>query len=214
MFDVGFSELLFIGLVALIVLGPERLPKVARTVGHLLGRMQRYAASVKADIEREIQLEELKRLEAQIQAQARELEREMQQQAASIAHEIDGARRAVETEPTAVGAEPAAVGAEPAAVGAEPAAAGAEPAAAGAEPAAAGAEPAAAGAEPAAAGTAPPERVGEAAPVTSSSPSDPAVLLPSEAAKEPIATPGALTGAGETIAAQPARVFLNNGLRS
>jgi len=179
MFDVGFSELLFIGLVALIVLGPERLPKVARTVGHLLGRMQRYAASVKADIEREIQLEELKRLEAQIQAQARELEREMQQQAASIAHEIDGARRAVETEPTAVGAEPAA-----------------------------------AGAEPAAAGTAPPERVGEAAPVTSSSPSDPAVLLPSEAAKEPIATPGALTGAGETIAAQPARVFLNNGLRS
>ena len=186
MFDVGFSELLFIGLVALIVLGPERLPKVARTVGHLLGRMQRYAASVKADIEREIQLEELKRLEAQIQAQARELEREMQQQAASIAHEIDGARRAVETEPTAVGAEPAAVGAEPAA----------------------------AGAEPAAAGTAPPERVGEAAPVTSSSPSDPAVLLPSEAAKEPIATPGALTGAGETIAAQPARVFLNNGLRS
>ena len=179
MFDVGFSELLFIGLVALIVLGPERLPKVARTVGHLLGRMQRYAASVKADIEREIQLEELKRLEAQIQAQARELEREMQQQAASIAHEIDGARRAVETEPTAAGAEPAA-----------------------------------AGAEPAAAGTAPPERVGEAAPVTSSSPSDPAVLLPSEAAKEPIATPGALTGAGETIAAQPARVFLNNGLRS
>jgi len=179
MFDVGFSELLFIGLVALIVLGPERLPKVARTVGHLLGRMQRYAASVKADIEREIQLEELKRLEAQIQAQARELEREMQQQAATIAHEIDGARRAVETEPTAVGAEPAA-----------------------------------AGAEPAAAGTAPLERVGEAAPVTSSSPSDPAVLLPSEAAKEPIATPGALTGAGETIAAQPARVFLNNGLRS
>jgi len=172
MFDVGFSELLVIGLVALIVLGPERLPKVARTVGHLLGRMQRYAASVKADIEREIQLEELKRLEAQIQAQARELEREMQQQAASIAHEIDGARRAVET------------------------------------------EPAAAGAEPAAAGTAPPERVSEAAPVTSSSPSDPAVLLPSEAAKEPLATPGALTGAGETISAQPARVFLNNGLRS
>jgi len=172
MFDVGFSELLVIGLVALIVLGPERLPKVARTVGHLLGRMQRYAASVKADIEREIQLEELKRLETQIQAQARELEREMQQQAASIAHEIDGARRAVETELTAAGAEPAAAGATP------------------------------------------PEQVSEAAPVTSSSPSDPAVPLPSEAAKEPLATPGALTGAGETIAAQPARVFLNNGLRS
>lgn len=98
MFDIGFSELLVIGLVALIVLGPERLPKLARTVGHLIGRMQRYAALVKADIEREIQLEELKKLEAQLQAQALSLEREMQQQVAAVQHELDSAKRLAEAD--------------------------------------------------------------------------------------------------------------------
>ncbi len=62
MFDIGFSELLVIGVVALIVIGPERLPKVARTVGLLFGRMQRYVSAVKADISREIQLDELRRV--------------------------------------------------------------------------------------------------------------------------------------------------------
>jgi len=57
MFDIGFSELLVIGVVALIVIGPERLPRVARTVGHLMGRMQRYVADVKADIDREVELD-------------------------------------------------------------------------------------------------------------------------------------------------------------
>ena len=61
MFDIGFSELLLIGVVALIVIGPERLPKVARTAGLLVGRIQRYIANVKADISQEIQLEELHR---------------------------------------------------------------------------------------------------------------------------------------------------------
>jgi len=61
MFDIGFSELIVIGVVALIVIGPERLPKVARMAGHLLGRFQRYAASVKADISREMQLDELRK---------------------------------------------------------------------------------------------------------------------------------------------------------
>lgn len=60
MFDVGFSELLVIAVVALVVIGPERLPKVARTVGLLIGRMQRYVAEVKSDISQEIQLEELR----------------------------------------------------------------------------------------------------------------------------------------------------------
>ena len=62
MFDIGFSELMVIGVVALIVIGPERLPKVARTLGHLLGRAQRYVNDVKSDINREIQLDELKKL--------------------------------------------------------------------------------------------------------------------------------------------------------
>ena len=62
MFDIGFSELVVIGVVALIVIGPERLPKVARTAGHLLGRFQRYAASVKSDISREMQMDELRKV--------------------------------------------------------------------------------------------------------------------------------------------------------
>src|SRR5215510_11285056 len=59
MFDIGFSELLVIAVVALIVIGPERLPKVARTLGHLFGRMQRYVNDVKADIAREMELEKV-----------------------------------------------------------------------------------------------------------------------------------------------------------
>ena len=61
MFDIGLSELIVIGVVALIVIGPERLPKVARTAGHLYGRMQRYVSSVKSDISQEIQLDEIRR---------------------------------------------------------------------------------------------------------------------------------------------------------
>lgn len=62
MFDVGFWELVVVGVVALIVIGPERLPGFARTVGLWLGRMRRFVASVKADIEREVRAEELKRI--------------------------------------------------------------------------------------------------------------------------------------------------------
>jgi sec-independent protein translocase protein TatB len=62
-FDVSFSELMLIGVVALVVIGPERLPKVARTAGLLFGRMQRYVATVKADIEREVNMSELKDLQ-------------------------------------------------------------------------------------------------------------------------------------------------------
>lgn len=62
MFDIGFSELLVIGIVALVVLGPERLPRVARTLGHLFGRMQRYVAEVKSEINSEMELEEFKKI--------------------------------------------------------------------------------------------------------------------------------------------------------
>ncbi|MHB1215850.1 MAG: Sec-independent protein translocase protein TatB [Thiobacillus sp.] len=62
MFDFSFSELLIVGVVALIVIGPERLPKVARTAGHLYGRLQRYVSSVKSDISRDIQLDEIRRV--------------------------------------------------------------------------------------------------------------------------------------------------------
>ena len=62
MFDVGFFELLLIGVVALLVVGPERLPKLARTAGMWLGRGKRFVSSVKADIDREIKADELKQI--------------------------------------------------------------------------------------------------------------------------------------------------------
>ena len=74
MFDVGFSEIVVIAVVALIVIGPERLPKVARTLGHLFGRMQRYVNDVKADISREMELDELRKLQATVQEAARDIE--------------------------------------------------------------------------------------------------------------------------------------------
>lgn len=75
MFDIGFSEMALIAVVALIVLGPEKLPKVARTAGHLLGRLQRYVNDVKSDINREMQLEELKKLQTQVEDSARSMQR-------------------------------------------------------------------------------------------------------------------------------------------
>lgn len=66
MFDIAFSELVVIAIVALIVIGPEKLPKVARTLGALAGRLQRYVANVKSDIEREIQFEDLQKLQQEI----------------------------------------------------------------------------------------------------------------------------------------------------
>lgn len=73
MFDIGFSELLLIAIVALIVIGPQRLPKVARTLGHLFGRMQRYVNDVKADISREMELDELKKLQSSMEDTARSM---------------------------------------------------------------------------------------------------------------------------------------------
>ena len=64
MFDIGFSELMVIGVVALIVIGPERMPKVARTAGALMGRAQRYLDTLKAEIESEADLEDLKRIKS------------------------------------------------------------------------------------------------------------------------------------------------------
>ena len=78
MFDIGFSELLVIGVVALIVIGPEKLPRVARTVGHLAGRLQRYVSDVKADINREIELDELRKMRDSMQEAASKFETSMQ----------------------------------------------------------------------------------------------------------------------------------------
>ncbi|MCX7896970.1 MAG: Sec-independent protein translocase protein TatB [Rhodocyclaceae bacterium] len=89
MFDIGFSELMVIALVGLIVIGPEKLPRVARTVGHLLGRAQRYVADVKADIQREIQLEELKKMQAEIEAQAKSVEAQVNEQMRKVEADLN-----------------------------------------------------------------------------------------------------------------------------
>jgi sec-independent protein translocase protein TatB len=81
MFDVGLSELMIIAVVALVVIGPERLPKLARTAGLLLGRLQRYVSDVKSDINREIQLDELKKMQREMTDQVTNLQ-------ASVTHEM------------------------------------------------------------------------------------------------------------------------------
>ena len=80
MIDFGFDKLALIGAVALIVIGPEKLPKVARTVGHLVGKAQRYVSDVKAEVNRSIELEELKKMKSQFENAARDVEQSVQQE--------------------------------------------------------------------------------------------------------------------------------------
>src|SRR3954469_1306145 len=91
MFDIGFSELLVIGVVALIVIGPQKLPRVARTAGHLLGRLQRYVADVKADINREIELEELRKMRDSMQKAASEMQSSVDAELHKTADELNKA---------------------------------------------------------------------------------------------------------------------------
>jgi sec-independent protein translocase protein TatB len=102
MFDVGFSEIIVIAVVALVVIGPERLPKVARTLGHLFGRMQRYVNDVKADIAREMELEELRKLQNSVKESARSIEQ-------SVTREIDVAQAQLTSVDEALAKEAAAV---------------------------------------------------------------------------------------------------------
>jgi sec-independent protein translocase protein TatB len=104
MFDIAFSEVIVIAVVALIVIGPERLPKVARTLGHMFGRLQRYVNDVKADINREMELDELRKLKSEVQSAASEFESSIH----NAAQEVDSGVRSVETELNEAGATPAA----------------------------------------------------------------------------------------------------------
>ena len=94
MFDIGFSEIVVIGVVALIVIGPERLPKVARTLGHMFGRLQRYVNEVKADISREMELDELRKLRTEVQSAAHDIEHSVTQ----AAREMESGVRSVESQ--------------------------------------------------------------------------------------------------------------------
>ena len=106
MFDVGFSEILVIAVVALVVIGPERLPKVARTVGVLVGRLQRYVATVKADINREMELSELSKVKTEFESAARSFQTDVESKAAEVEREVRDAQGAIERE-LAAKADPA-----------------------------------------------------------------------------------------------------------
>jgi len=84
MIDFGFDKLALIGAVALIVIGPQKLPKVARTVGHLFGKAQRYVADVKAEVNRSIELDELKKMKTDFEDAARGMQSEVQAAAGSL----------------------------------------------------------------------------------------------------------------------------------
>ncbi len=90
MIDFGFDKIALIGAVALIVIGPEKLPKVARTVGHLLGKAQRYVADVKAEVNRSIELEELQKMKKQFETAATDVEQ-------SVRNEVNEASSAFES---------------------------------------------------------------------------------------------------------------------
>lgn len=110
MFDIGFSELLVIAVVALIVIGPERLPKVARTVGHLVGRLQRYVADVKEDINREIELDELRKMRDSFKEAAADAESAVRKELSQTEKDLN-ATLAAASEPPAAGSQAATPGA-------------------------------------------------------------------------------------------------------
>ena len=101
MFDVAFSELLIAAVVALIVIGPERLPKVARQAGEWLGKIQRYVNDVKSDVGRQMEIEELRRMQTEITEVAHDLKKSVEKGAAEVQQEVDSLNAAVEGEPAA-----------------------------------------------------------------------------------------------------------------
>lgn len=110
MFDIAFTELLIIGVVALLVIGPERLPKVARTAGILFGRFQRYVSNVKSDIQREMDASELSKLKTEVQDAARSFEQSVNEQAREVesnARELEQSLTAANDNPKVAATEPA-----------------------------------------------------------------------------------------------------------
>ncbi|MCL2830172.1 MAG: Sec-independent protein translocase protein TatB [Betaproteobacteria bacterium] len=129
MFDIGIFKLLVVGIVALVVIGPERLPRVARTAGLLLGRMQRYVNDVKADISREMQIEELKRLRSEVEQSAFDLEQRISRELRAAEQNLAQEARGVHDEVSAALADAEKPAALPHAEAALPEAKNADPAA-------------------------------------------------------------------------------------
>ncbi len=84
MIDLGVSKIALIGAVALIVIGPEKLPRLARTIGTLLGKAQRYVADVKQEVSRSMELDELKKMKETVEGAARDVENSIQTNASDF----------------------------------------------------------------------------------------------------------------------------------
>ncbi|MGE5740034.1 MAG: Sec-independent protein translocase protein TatB [Betaproteobacteria bacterium] len=119
MFDIGFSEIVVIGVVALVVIGPERLPKTARTLGHLFGRLQRAVNDVNADINREMELDELRKLQREMQGAAREFEQSVTTAASDMQAGLRNVERQLNEQPPATAAPSATSAASPAPAGSD-----------------------------------------------------------------------------------------------
>lgn len=89
MFDIGFSELLLIAVVALVVIGPERLPGVARNIGRFAGRLQRYAHDIKRDFNREIEFEEIRRLQQEMETTVQSMQESMRAVETTLQQEVE-----------------------------------------------------------------------------------------------------------------------------
>ena len=98
MFDIGFSEMVMLAVVALVVLGPERLPKVAKQGGQWLGKMRRYVDDVKSDINRQMELSELQKLKSQVTDAAKDLEKSVSSSVAELQTEVDDLNRSLSSE--------------------------------------------------------------------------------------------------------------------
>lgn len=95
MFNFGITEIMVIAVIGLVVIGPERLPKVARTLGHMFSRMQRYVSDVKSDISKEMQLEELKAMQKSMKETAAEIQESVSEQVNFIETEVEDADKSV-----------------------------------------------------------------------------------------------------------------------
>ncbi|MEY2686254.1 MAG: Sec-independent protein translocase subunit TatB [Pseudomonadota bacterium] len=91
MLDIGFSKLLIVGGIALVVIGPERLPRLARMAGTMLGRAQRYVADVKAEVSRSIEVEELQRMKREFETSARDVENSISKDLNAATSEVNQA---------------------------------------------------------------------------------------------------------------------------
>jgi sec-independent protein translocase protein TatB len=96
MFDIGFSEMVVLAVVALVVLGPERLPKVSRTAGQWMGKMRRYVDDVKSDINRQMELTELRNLKSQLTDAAKDIETSISSTVSEVQTSFDDVQKSLE----------------------------------------------------------------------------------------------------------------------